>query len=69
MSILGKFQKCKSSASILLKKSDGRENKHHTWSVGELRFITPAGPEKLTLQTLSPEQRGYRVFLYMDRHD
>ena len=46
-----------------------RETKYHTQRVGELRFITPAGPEKLTLQTLSPEQRGYRVFLYMDRHD
>ena len=27
--------------------------------VGELRFITLVGPEELTLQPLSPEQRGY----------
>ena len=39
-----------------------RETKHHTWRVGELRFITPEGPEESTLQALSPEQRGYRVF-------
>ena len=32
-------------------------------TLGELRFITQAGPEELTLQTLSPEQRGYRVFI------
>ena len=38
------------------------ETKHHIWRVGELRFITPAGPEELTFQALSPEQRGYRVF-------
>ena len=24
----------------------------------------PAGPEELTLQALSPEQRGYRVFIH-----
>ena len=24
----------------------------------------PAGPEELTLQVLSPEQRGYRVFIH-----
>ena len=29
----------------------------------ELRFITPAGLEELTLQALSPEQRDYRVFI------
>ena len=29
----------------------------------KLRFITPAGPEELTLQALSPEQRDYRVFI------
>ena len=41
-----------------------QETKHHTWRVGELRFIMPAGPEELTLQALSPEQRGYRVFIH-----
>ena len=34
--------------------------------VGEFRvfffFFMPVGPEELTLQALSPEQRGYRVF-------
>ena len=39
-----------------------RETKHHTRRVGELRFIMLAHPEELTLQALSPEQRGYRVF-------
>ena len=41
-----------------------RETKHHTRRVGELTFITPAGPEGLTLQALSPEQRAYRVFIH-----
>ena len=40
-----------------------QESKHHTWRAGELRFITPAGPEELTLQVLSPEQRDSRVFI------
>ena len=40
-----------------------RETKHHIRRVGELRFIMLAGPEELTLQALSPEQRGYRVFI------
>ena len=31
--------------------------------VGELRFITLAGPEELTLQALSPELRDYKVFI------
>ena len=26
-----------------------QETKYHTWRVGELRFIMPAGPEELTL--------------------
>ena len=34
-----------------------RETKPHTRRVGELRFITPVGPEELTLQALSPKQR------------
>ena len=41
-----------------------QKTKHHTWRVGELRFITAAGPEELTLQAPSPEQRGYRVFIH-----
>ena len=39
-----------------------RETKHHTQRVGELRFIILVGPEELTLQALSLEQRDYRVF-------
>ena len=39
-----------------------QETKHHTWRVGELRFIMLGGPEELTLQALNPEQRGYRDF-------
>ena len=39
------------------------ETKHHILRIGELRFITPAGPEELTLQALSPKQRGYRARL------
>ena len=44
-------------------ETSNRETKHHTHRVGELRFITLADPEELTLQNLSPEQRGYRVFI------
>ena len=36
-------------------ESSTRETKDHPRRVGELRFIMPAGPEKLTLQALSPE--------------
>ena len=39
------------------------ETKHHTQRVGELRFITEAGPEELILQALSLEQSGYKVFI------
>ena len=44
-------------------ETNNGESKHHTRRVGELRFITLAGPEELTLQALSPKQRGYRVFI------
>ena len=44
-------------------ETNTQETKHHTWRVGELRFITPGDPEELTVQALSPEQRGYRVFV------
>ena len=40
------------------------ETTHHTWRAGELRFITPVGPEELTLQALSPKQRDYGVFIH-----
>ena len=42
-----------------------RETKHHTWRVGELRFIMPVGPEELTLQALSPN-KGVTEFLQTD---
>ena len=41
-----------------------QETKHHTWRVGELRFIMLASPEELRLKALSPEQRGHRVFIH-----
>ena len=41
-----------------------QETEHYTQRVGELRFISPAGSVELTLQTLSPEQRGYGVFVH-----
>ena len=34
-------------------ETSNQETKHHTQRVGELRFITPAGPEELTVQSLS----------------
>ena len=40
------------------------ETERHTWRIGELMFIMPVGPEELTLQALSPKQRGYRIFIY-----
>ena len=43
-------------------ETSNREIKHHTQRVREPRFITPSGPEELTLKALSPEQRDYRVF-------
>ena len=33
-------------------------------TLGELRFITPAGPKELTLQALSPEQRCCSDFVH-----
>ena len=50
--------------SYIVAETSTRKTKHHTQRVGELRFITPAGPEELTLQALSPEQRDYRVFIH-----
>ena len=49
--------------TVTVAETSTRESKHHTRRVGELRFIRLAGPEELTLQALSPEQRGYRVFI------
>ena len=34
---------------MIVEETSTRETKHHTRRVGELRFITPAGPEELTL--------------------
>ena len=49
--------------SNIVAETSTQETKHHTWRVGELKFITVAGPEELTLQALSPEQRDNRVFI------
>ena len=48
---------------ITVAETSDQETKHHTQRVGELRFTTEAGPEELTLQALSLEQRGYKVFI------
>ena len=50
-------------ASEGVAETSTQETKHHTRRVEELRFITPAGPEELTLQALSPEQ-SYRDFIH-----
>ena len=52
------------SLLVPLAETSTRETKHPTWSAGELRFIMPAGPEELTLQALSPKQKGYRIFIH-----
>ena len=50
------FQKCCRSQTI---------KKHHTWRVGELRFIKPVVPDKLTLWRLEAQAQdefySYRV--------
>ena len=48
----------------MMQKPSTQETKHHTWRVGELRFIMPVGPEELTLQALSLKQKGYRAFTH-----
>ena len=48
---------------LVVVETSNRETKHHTWGVRELRFIILVGLEELTLQALSPKQRGYRVFI------
>ena len=40
----------------------GLEKPSTALRVGEFRFFMPVGPEELSLQALSSEQRGYRVF-------
>ena len=52
-----------SLANCSVAETSTRETKHHTQTVGELRFIMPAGPEDLTFQALSLKQRDYRVFI------
>ena len=43
---------------IYVAETSTRETKYHTWRAGELRSSTLGGPEDLTLQALSPKQRG-----------
>ena len=57
-------QGAETSVSEIVAETSTGEAKHHTWRVGELRLIMLAGPEDLTLQAGSPEQRGYRVFIH-----
>ena len=60
---LAQYDGISSLDGIIVAETSTQETKHHTQRVGELRFIMPAGPEELTLQALSPEQRDYRVFI------
>ena len=53
-----------SGASRNVAETNTQETKHHIQRIGELRFIMPVGPEELTLQALSPKQRGYRDFIH-----
>ena len=57
-------QGAETSVSEIVAETSTGETKHHTRRVGELRFIILAGPEELTLQAVSPEQRGCRVFIH-----
>ena len=57
-------QGAETSVSDTVAETGTWETNHHAWRVGELRFIMLAGPEELTLQVASPEQRGYRVFIH-----
>ena len=56
-------KKKQKSGIKLLQRQDLPEPKHHTQRAGELGFITLECPEELTLSALSPEQRGYQVFI------
>ena len=57
------FPLVKSSKKHSVAESSNRETKHHTKRAGELRFIMSAGSKELTLQALSPKQRGHS-FIY-----
>ncbi|XP_061008135.1 olfactory receptor 7E24-like [Dama dama] len=52
---------CSALVAVAQVETSDRELKHHTWRVGELKFIMPVGPEELPLQALSPKQSGYRL--------
>ena len=49
--------------STYVAETSTQEPKCLTRRVEELWFIMPVGPEELTLQGLSPKQRGYKVFI------
>ena len=55
---LAQYDGISSVDGIIVAETSTQETKHHTQRVGELRFISPVGPEELTLQVLSPEQKG-----------
>ena len=40
------------------------ETKHHTWRVGELRFITRDRPRGVNTPSSEPQTKGYRVFIH-----
>ena len=48
--------------ALYVLKKPGLEKPSTALRVGEFRFFMPVGPEELSLQALSSEQRGYRVF-------
>ena len=48
----------KKNRTLVSLQKPGIKKQEHTWRVGELRLITLTGPEMLTLQALSFEQRG-----------
>ena len=58
-----KFRDTRGDSCCYVAETSNPETKHHPCRVRELRFITSADPEGLTLQALSREQRGYRVFI------
>ena len=48
---------------ILELRKPSSEKPRSNQKVGELMFITLAGPEEITLQALSPKQRDYKAFI------
>ena len=51
------------ASPVALLQKPVREEPKTTLGESENQVYTPVGPEQLTLQALSPEQRDYRVFI------